>query len=666
MKSLELQDRDAFLATMRERFKLAEEALTEIHREARRDFQFRAGDQWDPDIKSERTADGRPCYTINRVPQFLRQITGEQKKSRPGIKISPVGDGADVETAEIEQGLVRHIERNSDAEDAYDTAFDQMATGGFGFFRLSTDYVDNESFDQAIRFEPERDPFAHYPDPTCKKRDYSDAKFWFVVKTFTREQFQEKYGTSELSGLEDFSTMIDNAPDWIQRDSVRVAEYFWVECEHDEIKKRDPKTGEERSRDKETRHVFRCETNGFELFEDSDIPGEYIPLVPVLGEDYYVDGKRYLVGIVRWARTPQQLYNLWQSAMAETIALAPKAPFMATPVQIEGYEEIWDQLNRRNYPYLPVNPDPKAPGWPQRQFGEPPIQAIQSALGHADNDLKTTTGIYDASLGAPGPEQSGKAIQLRQNQGAAGTFGFQDAMKPAITLAGRIIVGWVPHYYDTARVVSIVNPDGTSKLVPINKPFQNDAGLQRVFDLTVGCYDVAITEGPRQDTMRAEAAEAMTQLVSAHPELMAVIGDLVVRSMDWPLANEIADRLHKMLPPQLQEKSDAAIPPQAQAQLAQQSQMIAQLTQALHAMAAKVEGKTAELASRERIALIQAKAGLIEAMLKVQSAEGLALFQADIAQIDRQLALIPDPALPAPSGTPAPQPAQPQSQPLAA
>jgi hypothetical protein len=667
--STEISDRDTFLATMRERFKLAEEALTEIHAEARRDFQFRAGNQWEPDVLSERTADGRPCYTINRIPQFLRQVTGAQKKTRPAIEISPIGENADIETAEIEQGLVRYIERNSDAEDAYDTAFDHMATGGFGFIRLATDYVDNESFDQAIRFERENDPFAHFPDPTCKKRDYSDAGYWFVIKTFTAQQFKSKYKTSELAGLDDFSTMVDNAPDWIQRDSVRVAEYFWVECTYDTITKRDPKTKQNYQREKETRHVYRCETNGFELFEQSDIPGEYIPLVPVLGEDYLVDGKRMLVGIVRWARRPQQLYNLWQSAMAETIALAPKAPFMATPTQIEGYEDVWDTLNQKNYPYLPVNPDKNAPGWPQRQFGEPPIQAITGAIAHADNDLKTTTGLNNASLGEPGPEESGKAILLRQKQGEGATFGFQDAMGPAIKQCGRIIVGWIPHYYDAERVVAVVNPDGTSRLVPINQPFKDDAGLQKVFDLTVGKFDVAISQGPSEDSMRQEAAESMMQLVAAHPEMMGVIGDLLVRAMDWPLANEIADRLHKMLPPQLQEKSNAQIPPQAQAQLAQQAQMISQLSQALHQMAAKVEGKTAELASRERIVLIQTKASLIEALLKVQSQEAMAMFSADIAQIDRQLAMIPDPALgdqaggaPAPgAAAPAPRP-QPQPQ----
>lgn len=630
------RDVDAFLATLRDRFRLAQEAIEEIHKEALEDFKFRLGEQWDAQVLQRRKQDGRPCYVVNRIPQFVRQVTGEQKKNRPAIQISPIGDGADIETAEIEQGLVRHIERTSDADEAYDTAFDHAVTGGFGYFRLLTDYVDDEGLDQEIRFAREPNPWAHYPDPRAKKRDYSDARFWLVVEQMPREDYERDYPASELAGLNDFSSVGDRAPGWLEKDSVRVAEYFWIEESTETIRKG------QRSREKRVRKVCWCKTNGIEILEQQDIPGEYIPIVPVLGEELIVDGKRHLIGLVRFARTPQQLYNMWQSAMAESIALAPKAPFLATPAQVEGYEDTWDDALNSNYSYLPYNPDPKAPGPPQRQAVEAPIQAITEALAHADNDLKSTTGLYDPSLGAPGPEQSGKAILLRQKQGENSSFGFVDAMATAIRHAGRIILGWIPHYYDAARVVRVVNPDGTSKTVHINQPFVDDDGLRKVFDLTVGKYDVAVSTGPSYQSMRQEAADSMLQLVQANPALMQVVGDLLVSNFDWPMADEIAERLKKLLPPQLQDQAANALP-QAQAQLAQAHVMIQQLTAAVNKLSEEKIAKMPELATKERIALLQAKAQIFAAALKAKSTEALALFHADIEQIDRQLALMPDP-----------------------
>jgi Phage P22-like portal protein len=649
---------EEFFEQMRRRFRLAEEALEDIHREALEDWKHRVGGDenvWDAKMLSERRDEGRPVFSINRAPQFLRQVTGAQKKSRPAIQVSPIGDGADEETAKIEQGLVRHIERTSDAEEAYDTAFEHMLTGGFGFIALKTDYVDSESFDQEIKFERVANPFAEYPDPRAKKRDYSDAKFWFTIEDMDADDYKEEYGDSTLAGLSDWGGAASQAPGWIQSNSVRVAEYYWVE-ETVEIQKKG-----QREREKTKRSVHWIKTNGVEVLDETDIPGEYIPRIPVLGEEIVLNGVRHLIGLVRYARTPQSLYNLWTSALAEAIALAPKAPYLVTPAQIEGFEDIWERANSSNLPYIPVNPDPKAPGWPQRQNLEPAIVAISQALAHADNDLKATYGMYDASLGKPGPEQSGKAILLRQQQGEESTYGFQDALAPAIKHAGRIIAGWIPAYYDAARVVRIVNPDGTSRTIPINQPFQDDDGLQKVFDLTAGKYDVAVSMGKSYAAAREEAADAIMQLVSAQPALMQVVGDLLVKNFDWPMADEIAARLKKMLPPQLQDQGQQNAQ-QAQAQLQQAHTMIQQLTAALNKLSQKMEAKLPEIASRERIALLNAKAGIIEAALKAQSQEAIAAFEQDIAQIDRQLALMPDPGMETGSQNADPQqPQQPQA-----
>src|SRR4051812_21825478 len=207
------RDLDSFLTTMRSRYKLAEEALSEVHAAALEDWQFRLGGegQWDPTVLAQRKADGRPAYTINRIPEFLRQVTGQQKRQRPAIQIAPIGDGADTETAEIIQGVTRHIERQSAADEAYDTAFDHAMTGGFGYFRILSDYVD-DGHDQEIFIRREPNAFAHYPDPRCKELDYSDARYWFVIDDIPVEDFKADYPDSELCGLSDFASVSDQAP----------------------------------------------------------------------------------------------------------------------------------------------------------------------------------------------------------------------------------------------------------------------------------------------------------------------------------------------------------------------------------------------------------------------------------------------------------------------
>ena len=684
------KDLEEFLRVMRARFVTIENAEGDIRKDALEDWKFRAGDQWDEEIKAAREDDDRPCFTTNRVQAIIRHVTNEQRQQRPAIESSPIGNGSDVETAEVLQGVARHCELVSDADIAYDCAFEAMATGGFGYFRISPEYLSSKSFDQEPRFSRVLNPFSIYFDPSCKKSDYSDARYAFATDDVLKESYEEQYPGSELCGLSEFSTEGDRAPGWIRGDAVRVAEYFYVEAEQRTIVKgtdgqvyfadeipagvkvaRDKKTGEPYTRETTIDTVYWCKTNGIELLEDEiEVACDFIPIVPVLGEEFIVEGRRHLVGVIRYTRTPAQMYNLWQSAMAETIALAPKAPWLATPTQIAGFERYWETANRTNWPYLPYNPDPKADGKPSRSFAEPPIEAITNALAHADQDIKNVSS-YDPSLALHGPEQSGKALLLRRQNSDQANFGFQDNMNRAVKHGARILLSMIQRVMDVPRIVRILNPDGTKDTVQIGVPTYYK-GARKLFDLTVGEYDVGVASGPSYDSKRKEAAESIMSLVQSFPPLMQFCGDLLVRDMDWPQSQAIADRLKKMLPAQLQDAADGQqpIPPQAQQTMANQDQMIKQLTATVHAISAKLEAQQLQSASKERVALINAKAGIVEAALKAKSAEAMLIFEKDLEQIDRQIALIPDPALgqeagggPSGGGPAFPPPAAPAAQP---
>ena len=121
---------ESVIERAKERFQLAADAWHDIYKLAEDDLKFKTGDQWPEDIKRRRDADNKPSLTINKVNQSIRQVTNEQRQNRPAIKCSPVDDIADVETAKIRQGIIRHIERNSGADAAFDTGFEHAATGG--------------------------------------------------------------------------------------------------------------------------------------------------------------------------------------------------------------------------------------------------------------------------------------------------------------------------------------------------------------------------------------------------------------------------------------------------------------------------------------------------------------------------------------------------------
>ena len=673
---------EQIIITAREQFKLAQEAETRIRAEALVDLRFRAGEQWPDSIKAQRDIEQRPCLTINKLPSFIRQVTNEQRQNRPQIQIEPTEDN-DVDTAEVMQGLCRHIEVSSGADQAYDTAFESAVTSGFGYFRVVTEYVRPDSFDQKITIRRIRNPFRVYFDPTCQEADYSDADFAFVTEEITHEQYKRRFPNSELGGLQDFSALGDRAPGWINQQSVRIAEYLTVEQKRGKIHLLDDEKGsvvtdedyqlyvtdnEEsnkyvretgvgemvrtpkilKSRTTEIRSVKWRLINGVEVLKEKDWPGQWIPIIPVLGDEIEIDGERQLVGMVRYARDPARMYNYWASAETETIALAPKVPFVAAEGQIEGYEGLWKTANVKSHAVLPYKPkslDGTLAPPPQRQVFEPPIQAISQARLQSSDDLKATTGIFDAALGARGNETSGRAILARQQEGDTSNFHFIDNLSRAIKHCGRIIIDLIPKIYDTPRVIRIIGIDDEQKSIAVNQPTRY-RGVEKIFDLTTGEYDVKVSVGPSYNSQRQAAADSMMQLTQNYPNIMQIAGDLMVKNMDWPGAQEIAERMQKTLPPELasDDENEQPIPPQAKAQMGQMNEMIEALTRELNQANDQIGKKAYELDSKERIEAVKAQVELLKAQISNDSRESVELLKAETAAIRESIAALAGPA----------------------
>jgi hypothetical protein len=679
----------------RKRFRTATDAVRDIRLEAADDRRFRKGDQWPESIRRAREADDRPCLTINKIPQFEQQVTNEQRQNRPSIKVHPVDDKADPETAKVFQGLIRNIEVTSSADTARDTAFENAVRGSYGYYRIVTEYASDDSFNQEIRVKRIRDADTVLLDPNHEESDGSDAEYGFIFDRMPKDQYLAEFGESKLAKAADWDLEVREAPDWLEQDTVVVAEYFYKDYQTKQIVLLSDGQVLEKSKYEEMVEAAEesvaqglaeavalpvivkersarictvrwCKLNGIEVLDKTDWPGKWIPILPVYGAELIVDGKLIRESLIRHAKDPARMYNFWKSAETEAITLAPKAPYVIEENQVEGYEADWETANRKNHAFLKykafaINGTPLP--MPQRQSIEPAVQAITQASMLAADEVKQTIGIYDASLGAKSNEVSGKAILARTNQAQTSNFHFTDNLNRTIRHEGRILIDLIPHVYDTAQVARIIGDDGVHKRVPINQLFKDESGKELRHDLNVGKYDVTIDTGPSFMTRRQEATQFMQEMVRSYPQTMQVAGDLVVKNMDVQGAEELSERFKKTLPPNLiDDPKSKQIPPQAKAQIAQMGQMIEKLTAELHAAKDPLELKRMEVESRERIETAKIQRDYELALAELDAKDSIAILNSQLAQIEQRMSLLHvDQPI---DGSAGPAPGAPQGQPI--
>lgn len=602
-------------------FQACEDREAEARKRWVADLRFANGDpdngfQWDEALKNSREKDpngGRPCLTINKVKQHNRQITNDARQNKPSIRVSPVDDKADPKTAEILNGLIRHIEKNSGADTAYDTAVEFAVDAGLGYWRITTDYAADDSFEQEIYIKAVPNPLNVYLGHHVEA-DGSDAKRGFVFEDMPKADFEARYPNADAIGWP-----TDEGTDWISKETIRVAEYFRIVEDKDTLFSdeqgnpvllssiEDPEMAKaiKASKDIKKRSVSkkRCEwflIAGDKLLERREWLGKYIPIVRVVGEEVLIDGKIDRKGHTRALKDGQRMYNYYSSASVEYGALQGKQPYLAPAEAIEGYEAHWAALNRSHAAYIPYNAyDSEGRQIPQPQRQLPPVSApmYMEGMRVASEEMKMASGQYDASMGAKSNETSGRAIMARQNESDNATFHFIDNVARAIKYTGKILIDLIPKLYDTPRVIRTLGEDGKEQRAQIDPSMERPYMQQRevtgeiaeIYNPGLGRYDVDVRVGPSYGTKRQEAFQALTEMSSRNPALMQVAGDLVFRAADFPMAEEIAERLQKTLPPNLQDAEDeGGIPPQAKAQMQAMGQQMQQMEQALQQAGAEV------------------------------------------------------------------------------
>lgn len=600
---------DDIVKEAREAIEASHTADRDNRREALEDLRFTAGFQWSDAARTERA--GRPMITINRSGQFLRQVSNPIRQNMPTIKVETDNDDSS-DMAEIANGMLRRIQYNSSASHVYAQSVEHMVACGIGWFRIVTDYLDQESFEQELLIKRIFNPLSVYPDPGAMEPDRSDMQWCLVSEMITPEAFKAKYPKMRAESIDAPSSLGNGVITWNSSDKVRVAEYW--------KRKEVPKTialladgsvvdltgeGEKNIRELKAagivvniRKVKGYKTqmtlvSGADQLEDTyDCPCKWIPIVPVIGAEIPLETGTYRHGLIRFQREPQQLHNYFMSVAAETLGQQPRVPYLVTQKQIQNYKALWDSANRRATPYLPYDPDPSVPGGIPQRVDPPPLPSalVQMAQLMSD-DMKAATGVYDASLGAKSNETSGVAIAQRQAQGDNATAHFVDNLEHSLEHTGRILLDMMPKIYDSERTMRLIGEDDAEKSVTINKPIIKigDVELKHNDMSQMRFNSVRVVLGPSYASRRAQAVQDIVSLTQAVPQVGAMGADIIVRNMDFEGSEELAERLKKANP-LAQQDDDEGNPQQQQPDPMQQAQM-QHAGRMMEAQAAKAEAE---------------------------------------------------------------------------
>ena len=582
--------------------KLANEADTMNRQNALEDLKFGGGDQWPVELQNSRNLESRPVITVNKVDNYCRQVCNQQRQQRPRIKVHATNTHEDMVDAQVIQGIIRHIEVKSNAEHAYDNAFEYAVRMGWGYVRVSTDYVSEDSFEQEVSIDAIDNPFTVYYDPNSVAPDGSDADRCLITTMMPKKEFSKLYPDAAVDGGTSFTQRGtgDSQSEWITKEDIRLAEYFYTVREKAtlyQLSDGSSTFAEDKDffarlqsagivvvdkRPSFKKSIKYCKLTANEIIEEGTWAGKYIPIVPVYGRHLVVGDKRHRFGMIRYAKDPQRMYNFWQTSITEGVALAPKAKWLIAEGQDEGHESDWANANIKSFPLLrykqsDIDGRPAPP--PQRLQPEPPQAGIMAAAMGVDNDIKNIMGVFDPAQLGQG-NISGKALNGQQQQVDLTNYDYYDNLTRSISHIGAICLDLIPKIYDTERVMRIIGDDGKPELLTIN---QRDAVGRVLNDVTVGQYDVVMDTGPGYNSKRQEAVDSMLPLLSADPHLMQTAGDLVFRNMDWPGADVIADRLAAANPLAQIDKNDD-IPPIAMMKIKQADEQIKQMTQKMQAM----------------------------------------------------------------------------------
>lgn len=637
-------EKSKFLGEMLERFRSCKEHSTTIRQDALEDLQFVAGEQWSEKAKKDRADANRPCLTINKTYGYINRVVNENLQNRPAIKARSVDSATDSITADVISGIIRHILNSGDSRSAFDNAYRYAVVSGFGYFRILTEYCDETTFNQDIKIKQIPNPFSvYYPIHLIREPDYTDAPYCFIREKISKDEFKRRWPKFK-DKVDSFGEGGTGDTDWVTEDSVTIAEYFDVTYEDATLYLLpDGKTvnvlpdGVEpvKTRPAPKRKIKWYLLTAFDILDEKDWAGSFIPVIPILGQELNVDGQVSLISLTRYLKEPAQMYNFWASGLTESIQNQPKVPYLVDARSIKQHKAFWDVLNVKNLTHLPYDSYDKDSGKPlppPQRIGPPEVSvAIVQALTLASQGMKEVSGINDASMGTEGNERTGKAIIARQRMSNISTYHFVNNANRAVRSLGKQLVDLIPKIIDTTRAVRILGEDMTDKVMMVNLLHPDDKG--QLYDLSVGKYDVVCDVGPSYDTKNMEAVDMLTTLMQTAPETTLISADILARKLDFPGNAELSERFKRFInikfpgvvpddemgTPEAQLRNQIGQMAQDVEKLLAKSQMDdaqkVQMMDLIKSMDAVIKNKDAEVAAKVETANIRAQAEIAKAQM---------------------------------------------------
>jgi hypothetical protein len=597
------------------------------------DLQFQVPElQWPAEVAITRKAQrvegvvlaARPMLSIPKLDQPIQLVLNSEKAAHLGVQVHPLTEESDEDTAEALQGLYRAIEVDSRANLARSWGFERGVKAGRGFYRILKEYDEDSDHpsDQKIVIKRIYEQGSVYLDPAHTEPDGSDAERALIVEDIPIKRYRRLYPDSKLASYsnEEFVALGNERQGWVTGEkeglAVRVAEYFYVRYEKETVSWDGPNGTQ--SRDKEKRVVHWCKLNAAEELESTIWDGQYIPIIKVVGRELIpFDSEKRMVGLIGPNKDAQRLFNYAASASVEMAALETKASHAVDPEAIEGYEGWWNQKNVRNFPYLPYK---RFRGG--RDLGEPvPIQADMSKmqinallLSQSGDFIHAGTSAFEPSLGqnSPNVKTKGATLALQSQSEQANSHWLDNLAEISMTHEARVVLELIPKVYDRpGRVARILDGEDNPKQVMFNAPFtmngkrpvpmpqqqpqqpgmppqqpQQPQGDVKHFDLTKGRYGVTVSIGKAYKSRVEQGKDELGQLFQAEPQLFSILGDIYLKFADFPGHREAAERMKKMLPPQLQDEDGQQAAQQAH-QLQQENAALKQHLQELGGELAK-------------------------------------------------------------------------------
>lgn len=600
------------------------------------DIRFAAGDadnmwQWDEAMRE--VEDDKPRLTANMVRNHIALVTNGFRRNPPSMTIKPTGLGATGESAKVIGGVFREIARVSNMTGIVVRAGGYLVKGGVGYWRVMNEYENERSMEQVLRVRSIADMTAAGLDPAAKEPDGSDANWGFVYEDVDNDELEELH--PEVPEDEEGAANAVLAGDWggqswRYKDRTRVAEWYEREAyddilvgflgedgtEQTQFRSKIPVEMFEalrRERTTRMRRVLRRRVMWYKIVGDRivdhrPVPGSFIPLIRVTGEEVVVEGDLDRKGLTRNLKDPQRNLNYWISSATEQVALQTKIPYIGPKRAFENNPQ-WSNANSENYAYLPFNDwdeeNNRQIAAPSRGVQPQMADAYIKGLTIAEQQLKDISGQHENTEGKEDNAISGRAILARKQSGDVATYHFPDALAAGVAHTARVILSMFPEVYDTPRMIRISNLDGTQSDVHIDpamsealKTAPDQEGEQgdtkTMLNPSVGTYDVEATSGPDFETQRQWAVEAMTQLLASNEKLWGVVGDLFVTNMDFPGAAEFAERLKRTIDPAVLGTGPTPAEQKLQADMQQLQKLLATMVQTNSELMQKLENKDDE------------------------------------------------------------------------